>query len=62
MNKRVIYITSTTILVLEILAGAFMDLAHFPLVVQEVRGGAPKGIGTPVGLQRSARLRDPHEC
>jgi hypothetical protein len=37
MNRRVIYITSTAILVLEILAGAFMDLAHFPLVVQDVR-------------------------
>ena len=37
MRRRVIYITSTAILVLEILAGAFMDLAHFPLVVQDVR-------------------------
>jgi len=37
MNRRVIYVTSTAILVLEILAGAFMDLAHFPLVVQDVR-------------------------
>ena len=37
MNRRVIYITSTAILVLETLAGAFMDLAHFPLVVQDVR-------------------------
>jgi hypothetical protein len=37
LNRRVIYITSTAILVLEILAGAFMDLAHFPLVVQDVR-------------------------
>ena len=37
MNRKVIYITSTAILVLEILAGAFMDLAHFPLVVQDVR-------------------------
>jgi hypothetical protein len=37
MNRRVIYITSTAILVLEILAGALMDLAHYPLVVQDVR-------------------------
>ena len=37
MNKRFIYITSTAILVLEIVAGAFMDLAHSRLVVQEVR-------------------------
>jgi hypothetical protein len=36
MNRRVIYITSTSVLVLEILAGAFMDLAHFPLVVEDV--------------------------
>jgi hypothetical protein len=35
--SRSVYITSTAILVLEILAGALMDLAHFPLVVQEVR-------------------------
>jgi hypothetical protein len=35
--NRVIYITSTAILVLEILAGAFMDLGHFPLVVQDIR-------------------------
>ena len=37
MNRRVIYATSTAILVLEILAGALMDLAHHPLVVQDVR-------------------------
>ena len=37
MNRRVIYIASTAILVLEILAGAFMDLAHLPYVVQDVR-------------------------
>jgi hypothetical protein len=37
MNRRVVYITSTAILVLEILAGAFMDFAHFPPVVQDVR-------------------------
>jgi hypothetical protein len=37
MNRRVvIYVTSTAILILEILAGAFMDLAHLPLVVQDV--------------------------
>jgi len=37
MSRRVIYITSTVILVLEILAGAFMDLGHLPVVVQDVR-------------------------
>jgi len=37
MNRNVIYIASTAILVLEILAGAFMDLAHLPSVVQDVR-------------------------
>jgi hypothetical protein len=37
MSKRVIYVTSTAILVLEILAGAFIDLAHLPYVVQDVR-------------------------
>jgi hypothetical protein len=37
MSRRVIYITTTSILVLEILAGAVMDLGHFPLVVQVVR-------------------------
>jgi hypothetical protein len=37
MNKKVIYVTSTAILVLELLAGAFMDLAQLPVVVQDVR-------------------------
>ena len=37
MNRKVIYVSSTVILVLEILAGAFMDLAHLPFVVQDVR-------------------------
>ena len=37
MNRKFIYVTSTAILVLEIMAGAFMDLAHLPYVVQEVR-------------------------
>jgi len=37
MSRRVIYITSTAILVLELLTGAFMDLGHFPVVVQDVR-------------------------
>ena len=36
MNRRFIYITSTVMLVLEVTAGAFMDLAHLPYVVQEV--------------------------
>ena len=51
MNRRVIYVTSTAILVLEILAGAFMDLAHFPLVVQDVRSiGYPTYILYIVGV------------
>ena len=37
MNRKFIYVTSTAILVLEIMAGAFMDLARLPYVVQEVR-------------------------
>jgi hypothetical protein len=37
MNRRIIYVASTAILVLEILVGAFMDLAHLPYVVQDVR-------------------------
>lgn len=37
MNRRIIYVASTAILVLEILVGAFMDLAHFPYVVEDVR-------------------------
>lgn len=37
MKRRYIYVVSTAILVLELMAGAFMDLAHLPYVVQEVR-------------------------
>jgi hypothetical protein len=37
VNRKFIYVTSTAILVLEIMAGAFMDLARLPYVVQEVR-------------------------
>ena len=37
MKRRHIYLASTAILVLEIMAGAFMDLAHLPYVVQDVR-------------------------
>jgi hypothetical protein len=37
MNRRIVYVASTAILVLEILVGAFMDLAHLPYVVQDVR-------------------------
>jgi hypothetical protein len=36
MNRRAIYITSTAVLVMEILAGAVMDLAQFPPVVEDV--------------------------
>jgi len=37
MNRRIIYVASTAFLVLEILVGAFMDLAHLPYVVQDLR-------------------------
>ena len=43
MSKRGIYIGSTSLLVLEILAGAFMDRAHLQYVVQDVRS-----IGYPI--------------
>lgn len=38
MYRKVIYVASTAILVLEILAGGIMDLAHFNYVLEEVRG------------------------
>ena len=37
MNGRAIYVTSTAVLVLETVAGAFMDLLRTPSVVQDVR-------------------------
>ena len=37
MSSRIIYVASTAIVVLETLVGAFMDLAHLPYVVQDVR-------------------------
>src|SRR5215469_75905 len=37
LNGRLIYIACTAILVMEIVAGAVMDLAQFPYVVREVR-------------------------
>jgi hypothetical protein len=51
MNSRIIYVTSTAILVLEILVGAFMDLAHLPYVVQDVRSiGYPTYVLYIVGI------------
>ena len=51
MNRRIIYVTSTAILVLEILVGAFMDLAHHPYVVQDIRSiGYPTYILYIVGV------------
>ena len=51
MSKKVIYVTSTAILVLEVLAGAFMDLARLPLVVQDVQSiGYPTYILYIVGV------------
>ena len=43
MSRTVIYVPSTAILVLEVTAGAFMDLAHLPYFVQDVRS-----IGYPI--------------
>jgi len=37
MNKRIFYLTSTAILVLEMTAGASMDLARTPHAVEDVR-------------------------
>ena len=37
MKRKYVYGASTAFLVLEIMAGAYMDLAHLPYVVQEVR-------------------------
>lgn len=37
MNRKLIYRITTAILVLEITAGAFMDLAQLPYVVEDVR-------------------------
>ena len=37
MRRRVIYVTSTAMLILELLAGAVMDLSLFPYVVQDLR-------------------------
>jgi hypothetical protein len=57
MNRRAIYITSTVILVLEILAGALMDLAHLPLVVQDVRSiGYPTYVLYIVGVWKLLAL------
>jgi len=70
MNRRIIYVTSTAVLVLEMLVGAFMDLAHLPHVVQDVRSiGYPTYVLYIVGVwkvlavaallwQRLPRLRE----
>ena len=51
MNRKIIYLASTTILLLEILVGAFMDLAHLPYVVRDVRSiGYPTYILDIVGI------------
>src|ERR1700728_1003321 len=51
MSRRIIYVTSTAILVLETLAGALMDLAHLPYVVEEVRSiGYPTYVLYIVGI------------
>jgi hypothetical protein len=51
MSRRVIYITSTAILVLEILAGALMDFGHVPFVLQDIRSlGYPTYILYIVGV------------
>jgi len=43
MSRSIIYLASTSILVFETLAGAVMDIAHLPYVVQDVRS-----IGYPI--------------
>jgi hypothetical protein len=51
MYRRVLYVASTAILVLEILAGGVMDLARLPYVVNEVRSlGYPPYILDIVGV------------
>ena len=37
VNRKLIYLTTTAILVLEIAAGAFMDLARLPYVLADLR-------------------------
>ena len=52
MNRKFIYVTTTAILVLEIMAGGLMDLAQRPyVVVQEVRSlGYPTYVLSIVGV------------
>jgi hypothetical protein len=51
MNRKFIYLASTAILVLEIAAGAFMDLAHLPYVNEDIRSlGYPIYVLTIVGI------------
>ncbi len=60
MNKRVIYVGSTSLLVLEILAGAFMDLAHLSYVVQDVRSiGYPTYVLYIVGVWKCLAVAAP---
>ena len=54
MNSRIIYVTSTAILVLETLVGAFMDLAHLPYVILDVRSiGYPTYVLYIVGIWKA---------
>ena len=51
MSRKIIYVASTAILVLETLVGAFMDLARLPYVVQDVRSiGYPTYVLYIVGI------------
>ena len=51
MKSKYIYVTSTAVLVLETVAGAFSDLAHLPYVIQEVRSiGYPTYVLYIVGI------------
>jgi hypothetical protein len=57
MNRRIIYVASTAILVLEIAVGALMDLALLPHVVQDVRSlGYPTYILYIVGVWKVLAL------
>ena len=54
MNRKLIYRISTGLLVLELAAGAFMDLTHLPYVVAEVRSiGYPAYVLYIVGVWKA---------
>jgi hypothetical protein len=65
VNRKIAYAASTFILLLELLAGAFMDLVHLPYVVQDVRSlGYPPYVLYIIGVWKvlavAALLRPGH--